>query len=227
MAADEPPIAGRGVPASTIWRAALGTALLVGVAVGALIFVLGRSPAVSVGSTVSSSPAPPYLAWAAGQHRAPDFRLTDQSGRSVSIAAYHGRPVIVTFIDPLCRNLCPLEAQVLNDVDRQLPASQRPAILAVSVDIYGNARADLLQDVSKWNLVPQWRWGVGRPAQLAAVWKQYEIGVQVTTKKLAGITVHNITHVEAAYLIDGAGYKRALFVWPFTPQDVKQALRQL
>ena len=51
--------------------------------------------------------------------------------------------------------------------------------------------------------------------------------MQVTTKKLAGITVHNITHVEAAYLIDGAGYKRALFVWPFSPQDVKQALRQL
>ena len=59
------------------------------------------------------------------------------------------------------------------------------------------------------------------------MWKQYEIGVQVTTKKLAGVTVHNITHVEAAYLIDGAGYKRALFVWPFSPQDVKQALRQL
>ena len=108
--------------------------------------------------------------------------------------------MIVTFIDPLCRNLCPLEAQVLNDVVRQLPASQRPAILAVSVDIYGNARANLLQDVSKWNLVPQWRWGVGRPAQLAAVWKRYEIGVQVTTKKLAGVTVHNITHVEVAYL---------------------------
>ena len=49
----------------------------------------------------------------------------------------------------------------------------------------------------------------------------------MTTKKLAGITIHNITHVEAAYLIDGAGYKRALFVWPFSPQDVKQALRQL
>jgi cytochrome oxidase Cu insertion factor (SCO1/SenC/PrrC family) len=201
--------------------------LLVGVAVGVLVFVLGRSPAASAGSSVSSSPAAPYLAWSAGQHRAPDFRLTDQNGRGISIAAYHGRPVIVTFIDPLCRNFCPLEAQVLNTVVRQLPASQRPEILAVSVDIYGDAHADLVQDVSKWNLVPQWRWGVGQPAQLAAVWKRYEIGVQVTTKKLAGVTVHNITHVEAAYLIDGAGYKRALFVWPFSPQDVKQALRQL
>ena len=50
--------------------------------------------------------------------------------------------MIVTFIDPLCRTLCPLEAQVLNNTVRQLPASKRPAILAVSVDIYGNALAD-------------------------------------------------------------------------------------
>jgi cytochrome oxidase Cu insertion factor (SCO1/SenC/PrrC family) len=202
-------------------------ALLVGVAAGALIFALSRSQGAGAVSNVSSAPAPPYLAWAAGRRRAPDFRLTDQSGRGVSIAAYRGRPVIVTFIDPLCRNLCPLEAQVLNNVVRQLPASQRPEILAVSVDIYGNARADLLQDVRKWNLVPQWRWGVGRPAQLGSVWKRYAIGVQVTTKRLAGITVHSISHSEVAYLVDPSGYQRALFVWPFDAKDVKQALRAL
>ena len=38
--------------------------------------------------------------------------------------------------------------------------------------------------------------------QLAAVWKHYGIGVSVTTKTLAGVTVRNIVHTEAAYLID-------------------------
>ena len=87
--------------------------------------------------------------------------------------------MIVTFIDPLCRNFCPLEAQVLNQMERQIPAAHRPVILAVSVDVYANARRYLLQDDREWRLVPEWRWAIGRPADLAAVWKNYRIAVKV------------------------------------------------
>jgi cytochrome oxidase Cu insertion factor (SCO1/SenC/PrrC family) len=153
--------------------------------------------------------------------------LRDQSGRAVSIAGLRGRPVIVTFIDPLCRNLCPLEAQVLNQAERQLPVSRRPVIVAVSVDVYADKRADLLQDVREWHLVPQWRWAVGTPSVLAAAWKRYAIGVSVVTKRIAGTTIRYITHTEGAYLIDASGHERALFLWPFYPQDVRRVLRQL
>ena len=78
--------------------------------------------------------------WAAGMQRAPNFTLRDQHGAPVSLAAFRGRPVIVAFIDPLCRDYCPLEAQHLNDVVRALPAGEKPAIVAVSANIYGNAR---------------------------------------------------------------------------------------
>ena len=137
--------------------------------------------------------------------------------------------MIVTFVDPLCRNLCPLEAKVLNDAVGRMPASDRPAILAVSVDVYGGAdrRRNLLRDVRKWELVPQWRWAVGRPAQLAAVWRRYGVGVKVTTKRIAGTTIHYITHTEAAFILDASGHERALFLWPFYPQDVERTLRQL
>jgi cytochrome oxidase Cu insertion factor (SCO1/SenC/PrrC family) len=137
--------------------------------------------------------------------------------------------VIVTFIDPLCRDLCPLEAQVLNQAERQLRVSERPAILAVSVDVYANAngRADLLQDEAKWHLVPQWRWAVGRPAELAAIWRQYQVSVSVVTKRIAGTTIHYITHTEAAYVVDSTGHERGLFLWPFYPQDVEHFLGRL
>ena len=164
---------------------------------------------------------------AGGQSPAPGFVLRDQHGRPVSVAAFRGRPVIVTFVDPLCRNLCPLEAKVLNDVVGRMPAEQRPVILAVSVDVYADARADLLQDVRKWELVPQWRWAVGRPALLAAVWRSYKVGVRVTTKRIAGTTINYITHTEAAYIIDRTGHERALFLWPFYPQDVEHVLKEL
>jgi cytochrome oxidase Cu insertion factor (SCO1/SenC/PrrC family) len=200
-------------------------------AVGAPIVVLavvrerGRASGVDAGSIVT----PPAVSLRAGQRSAPGFMLRDQRGRAVSVAAYRGRPVIATFIDPLCRNLCPLEAQVLNDALRRMPSPQRPEILAVSVDVYAgaNRRANLLQNVDKWHLVPRWRWAVGSPAQLAAVWRRYEVGVKVTTRKIDRTTIHYITHTKAAFVLDSSGHERALFFWPFYPQDVERTLRQL
>jgi cytochrome oxidase Cu insertion factor (SCO1/SenC/PrrC family) len=165
--------------------------------------------------------------WPAGSRPAPNFTLTDQRGNPVKLAAYRGRSVILTFVDPLCRNLCPLAAHVLNQVDATMPQGRRPAIIAVSVDIYADTRVDLLQDFQKWSLVPQWHWAVGTPKQLAAVWRAYKIGVAVTTKRIAHTTVHFITHDEIAYVIDPTGHMRGLFAWPYYPQDVERFLRTL
>ena len=135
--------------------------------------------------------------------------------------------MIVTFVDPLCRNLCPLEAQVLNQAVREMPPDQRPVILAVTVDVYGDARSHLLQDVKEWHLVPEWRWAIGRSAELASVWKNYGVIVKVTTQRIAGVTTINIAHTEAAFVIGATGHERAVFAWPFYPPDVERVLRQL
>jgi cytochrome oxidase Cu insertion factor (SCO1/SenC/PrrC family) len=206
-----------------------GFAALCAVAFAVPIAVLAatrHSPAAS-GTSTGTVVTPPPFSWPAGAHLAPAFALRDQRGQPVSVPAFRGRPVIVTFVDPLCRNLCPLEAHVLNAAVAQMPAAQRPAILAVSVDVYANKRADLLQDIRKWSLVPQWHWAVGSRAALAAAWKQYKIGVSVVTKRIAGHTINYITHSEAAYVIDPSGHERALFLWPFYPQDVVRVLRQV
>jgi cytochrome oxidase Cu insertion factor (SCO1/SenC/PrrC family) len=231
VAANQPSAVDPGSPAPSplvrlrwvLW----GSVLLLGVAAGVAIFALRPS---SQPAAVPSGPigtGGPDVSWAAGARRAPGFALTDQAGKPVSLAGFRGRPVIVTFIDPLCRNLCPLEAKVLNKVVHQLPAASRPAILAVSTNVYGNARVNLVQDVHKWKLVPQWRWAVGGGAQLASVWKHYQVQVLVTTRKIAGVTVHEIAHTEAAFLVDSAGYQRALYLYPFRAQDVERTLRTL
>jgi cytochrome oxidase Cu insertion factor (SCO1/SenC/PrrC family) len=163
----------------------------------------------------------------AGRQRAPAFTLRDQSGQAVSPQSFRGRNVLITFVDPLCRNLCPLEAHVLNALVRSMPAARRPAIIAVSVDMWADDHHDLTQDFRKWSLVSQWQWAIGSRAQLASVWKRYAIQVQVVTKHLAGTTVHYITHTEASYLIDASGYERALFAWPFSAQDVLATLRRI
>jgi cytochrome oxidase Cu insertion factor (SCO1/SenC/PrrC family) len=202
---------------SLLWVAVL---LLAAVA-AALYFALRPSHQTATSAPQSAGPA---ATWAAGARAAPAFSLFDEGGDPISLASLRGRPVIVTFIDPLCRDYCPIEAQRLNDVATAFPKGSKPAIVAVSVNIYGNARANLLLDERKWNLTPEWRWAVGRPSVLARVWADYHVQVLATSKTIAGVTVHRIGHTEAAYVIDAKGFERALFLWPYRAQDVVQAL---
>jgi cytochrome oxidase Cu insertion factor (SCO1/SenC/PrrC family) len=200
-------------------------ALVVGTGIGIGVAIAQGSG--SSGTNLRTAPSDPGITWPAGARRAPDFTLRDQSGSAISLRSLRGRPVILAFIDPLCRNLCPLEAKVLNDVPAQLPASTRPAIVAVSVNPWGQAPSNLRLDAEKWRLAPAWRWALGAYAPLAKVWKQYAIGVQVHTKTLAGVTVHTVDHTEAAYVIDPSGYERALFVFPYRAEDVVAAVRRV
>ena len=72
-----------------------------------------------------------------------------------------------------------------------------------------------------------WHWAVGPAAELRKVWAAYKIAVVDAPKTIQGVTIHNISHTEAAYLIDGRGDERALYVYPFLASDVENTLRQL
>ena len=196
---------------------------IVGVVAGLLIVEL-RGPA---GASATEPPAMPVAGWPPHARPAPDFKLRDQDGRLVSLAAYRGRPVIVTFLDPLCRNLCPVEAKILGVVESSLPAAERPVIVAVSVNRFGNARSVLREDMQKWHVSENWHWAVGPAAMLRRIWAAYKIAVVDEPKTIQGVTVHDISHTEAAYLLDSQGYERALYVYPFLAADVAGKLRQL
>lgn len=198
-----------------IWAAAL----LGGLGIGAGIHLLKGTSSKAQGSSSAV-----VQTWAAGARRAPAFSLVDQDGKTVSLAGFRGRPVLITFIDPLCRNFCPREASVLSTAVKQLGAVH-PAIVAVSVDPWADTAKNFRQDALHWNLAPGWQWGTGTDARLTSVWKSYDVGVLVTKKTIAGITVRYITHTGAAYLIDASGNERALFLYPFKAEDVVDAAK--
>ena len=206
-------------------RWVLGAVVLVLAGVAGALLLTGRPHASS--SAVMPESDTPAATWHAGRRRAPAFALRDSRGTPLSLASFHGRPLVVTFIDPLCRDYCPIEAQHLNTVVRSLPAAEKPVIVAVSVNTAGNKPEIFAQDKRKWKLVPQWRWAVGSDAQLARVWRAYGIDVLVSTRKIAGITVRRVAHTEASYVIDRNGYERALFIWPYSASGVASTLRLL
>ncbi len=174
-----------------------------------------------------SGPRPRGFTWPAGARPAPDFRLRTQSGTPISLQTERGHVVILAFLDPVCRNLCPLEAAVIGRIEREFGARTRPDVVAVSVNPWGDGRRHLLQDIRKWDVGPAWTWAVGSHESLARVWKAYGIGVIAKTVRVAGVDVHEISHTEAIYILDGHGSERQLYPYPFTASSVVKSIRQL
>ena len=230
LSAQQPPVAEaapRPAPSRRFRLALWALAALVGIGGGALIALLQAHHDTNAASLAPPAPEQAIVSWKAGKAPAPDFRLADENGKPVSLAAFRGRPVILTFMDPVCTDFCPLEAKVVNRVLASFPAAKRPAVVAVSVNQFEQSRTDLLAAQRKWHWTPAWHWAAGPPAAEHPVWADYKIAVQDSPSTKNGKTEHEISHTEAAFLIDAHGDQRALFLWPFRAADVTRTLRQI
>jgi cytochrome oxidase Cu insertion factor (SCO1/SenC/PrrC family) len=157
--------------------------------------------------------------WAPGSRPAPQFALRDQHGRLVSLHALHGRTVVLTFLDSLCKQACPVEGKMLAAAIRQVPVRKRPRLVVVSVDPSGDTPASIAHAVAKWHLPGGAIWVRGTHRQLAQVWRDY----QITVEPVSG----DIVHSTAVYLIDPSGSERAGFLMPFIPGLVAADLKTL
>jgi protein SCO1 len=120
--------------------------------------------------------------------RAPDFALRDERGRPVSMRAFRGRPVVVTFLYATCEDTCPTTAQqvkgALGLLREGVPA------LAVSVDPPRDTPAKAREFLTKYDLTGRMRWVLGSRAQLTPVWRGFAIQEQLPeTEHQARITI--------------------------------------
>jgi hypothetical protein len=95
-------------------------------AAGALaVILLGAAP---MAAAAVNRTADPILALAISGDStrlnlpAPDFSLTDQNGRTVSLASLRGKVVLMTFLDPVCTSDCPIIAQEFKQTGQMLGA---------------------------------------------------------------------------------------------------------
>ncbi len=136
---------------------------------------------------------------------APPFSLTDQFGRTVSLASLRGHVVALTFLDPVCTTDCPLIAQEFRQTDVNLDAQRRNvdfvAIVANPIYrslSYTNAfdRQEGLGGLSNWYFL------TGSLPQLSAAWGSY--GFEVATLAAGAM----IAHSDLAFVIDRQGRER-------------------
>jgi cytochrome oxidase Cu insertion factor (SCO1/SenC/PrrC family) len=96
-------------------------------------------------------------------HRAaPRFALTDQDDKSVTSSGLQGKLTLLTFLDPVCSDDCPVIANQLAQADRELgPLAQRIEIVAIDSnplfhhvsDVEAFTTSHGLQDLANWHFV--------------------------------------------------------------------------
>lgn len=147
---------------------------------------------------------------------APGFTLTDQSGRAVSLGQFHGKVVVLAFVDSRCTTVCPLSTVSMTEAVSMLgPAAARHIqLLGIDANPDATAVADVRDYTVAHQLTHSWDFLTGSAAQLAAVWRAYHVYVAASHG--------NIDHEPAVYLIDGQGRERMLYLTQMAYAGVAQ-----
>jgi cytochrome oxidase Cu insertion factor (SCO1/SenC/PrrC family) len=138
---------------------------------------------------------------------APDFTLIDQNGRTLSLASFRGRAIVLEFMDTHCTDICPIISQEFVDAYRDLGnAASRVAFVAVNVNGYHAAVSDVaaFSQEHQLNSIPSWHFFTGTVNNLHAVWDDYGIVVQAPSPNA------DVIHSSFAFFIGPDGRERYL-----------------
>jgi protein SCO1/2 len=132
---------------------------------------------------------------------APDFTLTDQNGKSVTLASLRGQVLLVDFIFTRCPGPCPILTARHVELQKSLAPELASKVHFVSISLdpeydtperlaeYGRARG---ADLEHWSFL------TGPPDQVADVVKRWGVGTLRTPDG-------QLEHVVATFLVDGKG----------------------
>jgi cytochrome oxidase Cu insertion factor (SCO1/SenC/PrrC family) len=149
---------------------------------------------------------------------APAFTLSDQHGRTVSLASLRGRIVVLESMDPKCTLECPITSQQFIEAAHVLgERSSEVVFVGVNVNQYHAGTADALRfsRVHRLERLPNWHFLTGSTAALRRVWQAYRIAVRPSR-------TGDVAHTDAMYFIDRRGRAR----WVAAPEHDRAAIPQ-
>jgi cytochrome oxidase Cu insertion factor (SCO1/SenC/PrrC family) len=155
-----------------------------------------------------------------GGSAAPGFRLVNQFGQRVSLAAFRGKVVILAFTDSQCTTICPLTTVSMLEARQLLGrAGDQVQLLGVNANPKATAVSDVMGYSRSHSMVNQWDFLTGSLPQLRAVWRAYHVYVQIQAGQ--------IDHTPALYVIDQQGRERKLYLTTMAYASVGQAAQIL
>ena len=181
---------------------------------GYVAYVLARADNANAGASLRPSGIPGNISTSLANlmqlspvpgARAPGFTLTDQNGRTMSLASLRGKVVVLEFMDPHCTDICPIVSQEFVDAYHQLgPRAGKVVFAAVNVNQYHATVADMaaFTGAQRLNTIPSWHFFTGPVPALETVWRAYDIAVEAPSPNA------DIIHTSSVYFIDAQGRER-------------------
>lgn len=153
---------------------------------------LAANPAVDPGSPLGGKPAP-------------NFKLLDQFGHTVTLSQFHGKAVLLAFVDSHCTTVCPLTTTSMLQAASLLGAAGKQVQL---VGIDANPDATRVADVRDYTrahgMMHSWEFLTGSLPQLKQVWRDYHVYVAAVK--------NDIDHEPAIFLITPGGKEQSIFL---------------
>jgi cytochrome oxidase Cu insertion factor (SCO1/SenC/PrrC family)/thiol-disulfide isomerase/thioredoxin len=136
---------------------------------------------------------------------APNFTLTDQFDRPVSLRSFRGKVVILAFNDSECTTICPLTTTAMVDARDMLgSAASRVQLLGIDANPTATSVADVRAYSEAHGMVRQWHFLTGSLTALKRVWKAYNIEVAIEQGQ--------VDHTPALFVIDPEGRLAKLYL---------------
>ena len=155
---------------------------------------------------------------------APDFTLTNQDGKPLSLSALRGKVVAVTFIFTGCGSTCPLLTAKLVSIQRSLGSDfgRKVFFAAITVDPLADTPPVLKRYANAHGAdLGGWAFLTGTPAQISDIAHQYG----VYYKKQPG---DDIDHTFLTSMIDPRGTLRVQYLGVrFDPEEFLRDIRSL
>lgn len=185
-------------------RRSLGVLLVLGIWVAAC-----AAPVQLKGTDLSKDPAP-------------DFQLSDQSGKPVSLSGLRGKVVVLTFLYTRCPDVCPLTAEHLRAAGQDLGSSMtQVTFVAISLDP-NNDTPDAVKAFNQEHGVGNLVYLLGTQAQLQPVWAAYYVAAVPDP-----LHPNVVSHSTRVIVIDKTGKQRVNMDSNFDPPDLVYNVRAL
>lgn len=149
---------------------------------------------------------------------APRLALSDQFGAEVTLDAFRGRPVLVTFAFAHCQTVCPLIVADVMSARHQIEG-EPPAVLVVTLDPWRDTPGRLPSIAAAWKLDGDARVLSGPPDDVERVLNAWRVP-RVRNQKTG-----DIAHPSIVYVIGADG--RIAYVVSGDTQAIAAAVRAL
>ncbi len=150
--------------------------------------------------------------------------LRNYLGERISLAAYRGKAVFVTFLYTHCPDVCPLmTAELHSTLERLGPAlSKEMRIVAISVDPHHDTRQAVARFLRDHEMTGRMKYLIGSASQLGPVWEAWNVGSTPDS-----VNPEFVAHSALIYGIGASGRLTTIYPANFRPEQIIHDLPKL